>query len=417
MRSLFAPTARCSRAAQHRRGVSYVSDSVFQPSLERVGKLVSASLDSLVRLRPNQEPWTSALETLGNIAKSPRKSLFRPQLVFLGSLAGMEVGSPRQTRLDFPGHPGLGHIESFAAGVEMQHLYMVVHDDVMDHGTIRRGLPTVQISLSKTGLVRSSQAGREVADHLAVLIGDSANAASVKLMVSGAVVGLQRPQALEVILDSAMHAGAAQFEDVIGWQGVEQRLVQGEYLHDICQMHATAIASYHGFSAPLVAGYRLTSQLGTGSGDFESGLSQFGNKLGTAFYGLQDVTDIVCDSSETGKDSLQDLREGRWCMPLFSLRKFASEAEWDEVSQILRGFHTSGHFAGPMSLYDRKKILGLMHTHRIIGRTIDSSEALLDEAEREWIQKWKATAPGFAAGCQKFVDALRNEASGLRDKI
>ena len=35
-----------------------------------------------------------------------------------------------------PGHEG---VEEFAAGVELQHLFMLVHDDVMDHGTIRRG--------------------------------------------------------------------------------------------------------------------------------------------------------------------------------------------------------------------------------------------------------------------------------------
>jgi hypothetical protein len=51
----------------------------------------------------------------------------------------------------------------------------------------------------------------------------------------------------------------------------------------------------------------------------------------------------VCESSETGKDSLQDLREGRLCMPLFQLRKYASEEDWEDVSRILRGFHTSGH--------------------------------------------------------------------------
>lgn len=396
------------------RQVSYLSDPVFAPSLKQVSKLVSSSLDSLSALRPTQEPWTTAIETLGNIAKSPRRSLFRPQLVFLGSLAGMEINSSQ--KVDFIKFPGLKHIESFAAGVEMQHLYMVVHDDVMDHGTIRRGLPTVQVSLSKTGLVRSSQAGREVADHLAILIGDSANAASVKLMVAGAVQGLQRSSALDIILDSAIHAGAAQFEDVIGWQGVEQRMTQGEYLHDICAMHAVDIASFHGFTAPLIAGFRLTKP--EIHEDLERELTEFGNKLGTAFYGLQDVADIVCDSSETGKDSLQDLREGRLCMPLFTLRKFATEVEWEEVSQILRGFHTSGHFAGPMSLYDRRKILSLMQAHRVIGRTIDNSEAILLQVEKDFVQRWKQNgAGGFAEGCQKFVDALRNEASGLRSKI
>jgi hypothetical protein len=69
-----------------------------------------------------------------------------------------------------------------------------------------------------------------------------------------------------------------------------------------------------------------------------------------------------------------------------------------------------------MSLYDRRKILGLMKSNRVIGRTIDASELLLNKAEEEFLTKWRHQLPGFAGGCQKFLDVLRAEGTNLRDK-
>ena len=37
----------------------------------------------------------------------------------------------------------------------------------------------------------------------------------------------------------------------------------------------------------------------------------------------------------TGKDSLQDIREGRLSVPLFLLRQRASEEEWQRVERLL----------------------------------------------------------------------------------
>ena len=404
-----------------RRLLTTLSNPSFSSSLQRVSSLVSLSLQSLTQLRKDSEAWVSAIEALESISKSPRRHLFRPQLVFLGALSGLESGKGLKQEAAgalWSEYVDRTHVESFAAGVELQHLYMVVHDDVMDHGTIRRGLPTVSVVLSRTGLVRSFQSGREIADHLAILVGDAANAASLKLMLNGAVFGLNRPKALEVILDSALRAGAAQFEDVIGWEGVERRLAAGEFLSEIQTLHALDIAAEHGFSAPLIAGFRMSpsSLSNDKKAEFEDELRRFGTLIGTSFFDLSDVTDIVCESSETGKDSLQDLREGRLSQPLFNLRKLADPEEWEDVSSILRGFQTSGNFNGPMTLYDRRRILTLMDKHRVIGRTLDAAENKLSEAE-QLVSKWKQTMPGFAEGCHKFVEGLRHEVKSLVGRL
>ena len=72
------------------------------------------------------------------------QDLTRPQLVLLGHSAA------RGGELDWD-----QGVEEFAAGVELQHLFMLVHDDLMDHGTIRRGRETVPVVLA------SGNAGRQ----------------------------------------------------------------------------------------------------------------------------------------------------------------------------------------------------------------------------------------------------------------
>src|SRR5690349_9949189 len=63
--------------------------------------------------------WTEAVTATLAIARAS-SHLLRAQLVLLGSEAG---GGPAEGE----------RIERFAAGVELYHLFMLVHDDVMDN--------------------------------------------------------------------------------------------------------------------------------------------------------------------------------------------------------------------------------------------------------------------------------------------
>lgn len=377
-----------------------IADARFAASLDRVTNKVSDCLTSLSALRESNSSWVASIEALENIARSPRRSLFRPQLVFLGSLLGLEL----QGKEPWSQYSKMNELEEFAAGIELQHLYMLIHDDVMDHGTIRRGVPTVPIAISQIGVIRSSQAGRETADHLAILVGDAVNAASLRLMIN-ASARLDRGIAMDMVMNGALHAGAAQFEDVLGWQGIENRLSLGERLEDIQKSHAHDIASFHGFTVPLIAGLRLTSPSSHVEGELESHVRKFGELIGSAFYEVSDVADLVCDSSETGKDALQDLREGRLSQPLFVLRSVSDQEEWEDVAQIL----TAGS-SGPMSLFNRRRVLSLMSKYQVVGKCVESSEAKLVEAQQV-AQSLSASAPEFVDGCQKFVDGLRTEVS------
>lgn len=109
------------------------NDSFSQP-LERMSEIIDTSLYELSGLRKENPTWNAAFESLIGLNKSPRRHLFRPQLVLLGA--------SYEKRKDV-------NVEKFCAGVELHHIFTLIHDDIMDRATIRRGLPTLSVSLSK----------------------------------------------------------------------------------------------------------------------------------------------------------------------------------------------------------------------------------------------------------------------------
>ena len=91
------------------------------------------------------------------ISRAP-KHLIRPQLVFLGGIGG--GGTPDDPRL-----------ERFAVGVELLHLFLLVHDDVMDNASRRRGHPTLHVALR----AKDSGIAWPVARDLAIVMGNMLN--------------------------------------------------------------------------------------------------------------------------------------------------------------------------------------------------------------------------------------------------
>ena len=91
------------------------SANIREP-INRVSAHVEKAFDEIAALRPDVPLWGEAVASLASIAKAPSKRLIRPQLVLLGHAAGADGGDS---------HPDDG-VELFAAGIELQHLFMLV---------------------------------------------------------------------------------------------------------------------------------------------------------------------------------------------------------------------------------------------------------------------------------------------------
>ncbi len=208
-------------------------------------------------------------------------------------------------------------------GVEMIHAATVVHDDVVDAATTRRGKASVNARWD---------------DHIAVLMGDFLLARALCLLVS-----LGNLEALGAV----SHA--------------TERLSQGE-IHEvqIGQQTDTAEESYFSMvgdkTASLISAACRIGPLMTGADkQVVEGLTRYGEYLGLAFQIADDILDFTGDAATLGKPVGHDLREGKITLPLIRALAAAETGERESIVTLL-GTQDAGES-------DRQQILEFVHRH------------------------------------------------------
>src|SRR5580698_9098705 len=134
--------------------------------VQRVASRVDGAIEGL-RAYGRSPLWADALSSTLAIERGSTH-LLRAQLVLLGSLA---AGGAAE---------GDG-LERFAAGVELLHLFMLVHDDVMDNAVLRRGQPTLRVALQAA----DTTLGWDPARDLAIVVGNLLHVLALRHLTPG----------------------------------------------------------------------------------------------------------------------------------------------------------------------------------------------------------------------------------------
>jgi len=183
---------------------------------------------------------------------------------------------------------------SVAAIVEMIHNATLLHDDVIDEGKQRRGLPTV-----------NSLWGNESA----VLLGDFLLSRVFKKCAE------LESQVANVIAAAAVRLCEGELRQVV--QKHDWQLSETEYIDVITEKSAVL------FSSSCYLGGRLA---GADESQAQS-LADYGLNAGIAFQITDDLLDIVGDESKTGKTLGSDVNKHKLTLALIHLLKTANEKE------------------------------------------------------------------------------------------
>ncbi len=196
----------------------------------------------------------------------------RPLLVFLaaGSLDG----------------GASGRLVRAAVAVELIHSASLVHDDVLDGATLRRGEPTVV-----------ARGGRPIATATGDLLFSRAFA---ELVESGEIADVRALSAAS----SALSAGEL-LQRADAWNVA---VSLDRYLHR-CELKTGSL---------FEAACRLGALATGGPADM---LAAFGRRIGLAFQLLDDVLDVSGPVSRTGKERGTDLLDGTVTLPLILARE------------------------------------------------------------------------------------------------
>lgn len=189
------------------------------------------------------------------------------------------------------------------AVVEMIHVATLVHDDIIDNSTVRRGRESV-----------NARWGSDIT----VLFGDW-------LYMTAFWVALKERnfRVLDVLID------------------VTRKMVEGELLQlqrnfrlDTSEDDHLRICWHK--TAHLFSGCgRLSAILADADSEAEERLAEFGRSLGMAFQLIDDLLDYAADPDILGKPVLKDLEEGNVTLPIIRMLKRCSPAERDFLEEVV----------------------------------------------------------------------------------
>jgi octaprenyl-diphosphate synthase len=175
---------------------------------------------------------------------------------------------------------------NLAAVVEFIHTATLLHDDVVDESTLRRGRAT---------------ANERFGNPASVLVGDFLYSRAFQMMV-----GAGRMRIMEILADAT---------NVIA----EGEVLQLMNMHDAGLDEAAYLRVIRSKTAKLFeASARLGAVLAGADARIEEACATYGQALGTAFQVIDDVLDYDGDAGEMGKNLGDDLREGKATLPLIA---------------------------------------------------------------------------------------------------
>jgi octaprenyl-diphosphate synthase len=211
---------------------------------------------------------------------------------------------------------------NLAAVVEFIHTATLLHDDVVDESTLRRGRPTANESFGNPA---------------SVLVGDFLYSRAFQMMVD---YGEMR--VMEVLAEATNVIAEGEVMQLMNMH--DASLTPEAYLHVIESKTAKLFE----------ASSRLAAILAGSTPQIEQACAAYGAALGTAFQLIDDVLDYEGDAATLGKNLGDDLREGKTTLPLIVAMQKANSAdqalirtaiEHGDVAQldaISRIVHSSG---------------------------------------------------------------------------
>jgi len=219
-----------------------------------------------------------------------------------------------------------------AAIVEFIHTATLLHDDVVDESTLRRGRETANALFGNAA---------------SVLVGDFLYSRAFQMMVS-----IDRMRVLDVLADAT---------NVIA----EGEVLQLMNMHD-ADLAVDAYLQVIRFKTAKLfeASARLGAVLADAEPAVEEACADFGRSLGTAFQLVDDLLDYEGATSQLGKNVGDDLREGKPTLPLLIAMARSDEAE----RALIRHAIEHGEVARLAEIVDIVRRTGALEATREVAR-------------------------------------------------
>ena len=226
---------------------------------------------------------------------------------------------------------------TLAAIIEFIHTATLLHDDVVDESTMRRGKET---------------ANAVFGNQASVLVGDFLYTRSFQMMVS-----LKRMRVMEILSNATNVIAEGEVLQLMNCNDPETS--EESYMQVIYSKTARL------FEAATLLAAVLTEQ----HEEIELAMQDYGKYLGTAFQLVDDILDYAADPEEMGKNVGDDLAEGKPTLPLLYAMWNGTEQQQALIKEAIETGNGLQHFTEIMSAMDQTG--ALTYTKKL---ALDASE-------------------------------------------
>lgn len=219
--------------------------------------------------------------------------------------------------------------------VELIHAASLLHDDVIDEATLRRGVASINATEgSKTAVMLGDILYSKAFSELVLFEREIAQS------ISSSVTALSKGEMMDVAMSQSFNDDAQSYLDML-------------YLKTATLIEAAAK------SAALL------------EGKDEAKYALYGKNLGLSFQIIDDILDITADEATLGKPAMHDFVEGKCTLPYIYLYHALDTQE----QQKLRSFH-----AKVLDAQQIRWIKEKMHEHKSIEKSFALAQKLSYEA-------------------------------------
>jgi len=286
--------------------------------MQRVDEVIRSRLSSKVAL----------VDQIGRYIVEAGGKRVRPRLLLLFA--------------DALGYAGSAQHE-LAATVEFIHTATLLHDDVVDESSLRRGRATANALFGNAA---------------SVLVGDFLYSRAFQMMVS-----VNEMRVLDVVADATNVIAEGEVLQLMNMHDPD--LAVDDYLQVIRFKTAKLFE----------ASARLGAILGQADAATEEACADFGRRLGTAFQLVDDLLDYEGRSEELGKNVGDDIREGKATLPILLAMERCSPDEREMLRQAIR----TGEVEGLNQIIDVVRRTGAIESTRAAAEEeIDRARANLE---------------------------------------
>jgi len=211
-----------------------------------------------------------------------------------------------------------------ALSLELLHDFMLVHDDIIDKSTLRRGKPAMHTMF--TSYLNKFKNPKFNGEDLAIVAGDIMYALGLQAFLSIDEKKERKELALRKLIDAAIYTGSGEFIELLYGATNINKITK----HDIYKIYDFKTA-YYTFSFPLTMGATLA-----GAKESEIiNLFQYGAYLGRAFQIKDDVISMFSSEDKIGKSVLADLQEAKKTIIIWYAYNNSKKEDKVKINHIL----------------------------------------------------------------------------------